>query len=67
MKIWIYNQCRMKNWYWTLNGEPITDSGGNTIHANVQTIAPQLKLGSQLPPDAIVICCLLYTSDAADE
>ena len=55
MKTWIYNQCRMKNWYWTLNGEPITDSGGNTIHANVQTIAPQLKLGSQLPPDAIVI------------
>lgn len=45
----------MKNWYWTLNGEPITDSGGNTIHANVQTIAPQLKLGSQLLPDAIVI------------
>ena len=42
-------QSEEGDWYWTLDGEPITDSDGNMIHANAQTITPQLKLGSQLP------------------
>lgn len=31
------------------------DSEGNIIGANTQSIPPELKLGSQLPDDAILI------------
>ena len=43
------------NWYWTLDGELMKDSKGNIIGANTQNIPPELKLGSQLPDDAILI------------
>ena len=43
------------NWYWTLEGELMKDSEGNIIGANTQNIPPELKLGSQLPDDAILI------------
>ena len=43
------------NWYWTLDGELMKDSEGNIIGANTQSIPPELKLGSQLPDDAILI------------
>ena len=43
------------NWYWTLDGELMKDSEGNIIGANTQNIPPELKLGSQLPDDAILI------------
>lgn len=43
------------NWYWTLDGEFMEDTNGHLVCANGQSTAPQLKLGSQLPADAVLV------------
>lgn len=40
------------NWYWTLNGETLTDEEGNPIRANA--IKPSLEIGKDLPEGAII-------------
>lgn len=59
------------NWYWTLNGELMTDAESNPIRANGQdgkpgaaAPTPQLLTGSQLPEGAVVTNGGTITPDA---
>lgn len=40
------------NWYWTLDGETLTDAEGNPIRANA--LKPSLELGKDLPEGAVI-------------
>ena len=46
-------QAEDDNWYWTLNGELLTDADNNPIRANgqdrVTAPTPQILLGSNIP------------------
>ena len=46
------NQDEDGNWYWTLNGETLTDAEGNPIRANA--LKPSLELGKDLLEGAVI-------------
>ena len=55
------------NGYWSVFMTVASEQFGTNIRATVTTTTPNFVRGAVVPMTALFLCCLLYTSDAADE